>query len=282
MSKPAIANADQSEAWNGATGAKWVRFQDQLDNMLSPYRDALMDAASIAAGSRLLDIGCGCGDTTLAAAKFTGPKGRALGIDLSAPMTVRARERSAALNSSAEFEVADASNHDFGKNAFDLMISRFGVMFFDDPVGAFTNLHRATTADGRLIFICWRPLSENEWISAPMSVARPLLPPLPPVDPYAPGPGAFAEAPRVKDILEKAGFRNVTHRAMDLPLVLGKTLDEALEQALEIGPLSRLLAEQDDALRAKAAAAIREKLATYLTPQGVTLGSSTWIVSANA
>lgn len=278
----ATPNAEQSDAWNGATGTKWVRFQERLDAMLAPFCDTLLQSAAIRSGEHVLDIGCGCGATTIEAAKHTGSTGRALGIDLSAPMTERARQRAAALNAPAAFAVADAYTHDFAHAGFDLLISRFGVMFFDDPVGAFKNLHRALKPSGRMHFICWRELKDNEWISLPMRVARPMLPPVPPADPYAPGPGAFAEEARVKTILEQAGFRNVSHQPLDLPLNMGRTLDEALEQSLEIGPLARLLAEHDPSLKTKVAAAIREELAKRLTPEGVILSSAAWIVSATA
>jgi SAM-dependent methyltransferase len=283
MNTPTIANAEQSEAWNGTTGVKWVRFQDRLDRMLAPFSDALLDAAAIKSGERVLDVGCGCGVTTIDASRFTGPAGRALGIDLSALMTTRARERNAALKTSAEFAVADAYAHDFSGDQFDCLISRFGVMFFDDPVGAFVNLHRALKPGGRMAFICWRELRDNAWISLPMAAARPLLPPIPPADPYAPGPGAFAEKARVTSILEKAGFHNVTHRELDQPLIIGETLDEALEQSMEIGPLSRLIADFDDAIKDKIRQAVREELAKHLTSDGgVKLASAAWVVSARA
>lgn len=281
--KSTAANAEQSEAWNGTTGIKWVHFQDRLDRMLAPFSDALLATAAIKPGERVLDIGCGCGATTIEAAKFSGPTGKTLGIDLSAPMTARARERAASAKSTAEFAVTDAFSHDFGKNSFDLLISRFGVMFFDDPVGAFTNLRRALTPQGRMAFVCWRPLSENAWITTPMRAARPLIPPVPPADPYAPGPGAFAEKERVTSILEKAGFNNVAHRPIDPLLRVGLSLDEALEQSLEIGPLSRLIADLDDTVKSKVHQAVREELAKHLTPDGgVTLTSAAWVVSATA
>ncbi len=280
--KSANANAEQSEAWNGATGVKWVRFQDRLDRMLAPFSDALLTAAAIKPGERVLDIGCGCGATTIEAAKFAGASGKTLGIDLSAPMTARARERATELKSSAQFAVADAFSHDFGKESFDLLISRFGVMFFDDPVGAFTNLRRALTPQGRMAFVCWRQLSDNEWITTPMRVARPLIPPVPPADPYAPGPGAFAEQERVTNILQKAGFKNVTHAPFDLKVRVGVNLDEALEQSLEIGPLARLIADLDDTIKANVRQAVREELAKHLTPDGsVMLDSATWVVMAD-
>lgn len=277
-----MANADQAEAWNGSTGTKWVRYQDRLDRMLRPFCDALLDVAAIRAGETILDVGCGCGATTLEAAKRNGPAGVTLGIDLSAPMTARAKERAAALGLTAQFQVADASAHDFGATKFDLLMSRFGVMFFDAPVPAFANLHRALAPNARMAFICWRPLVENAWLSAPMRVARPLMPPLEPAIPNAPGPFAFADKDRVGGLLADAGFRNISFTPFDAPLVLGQDLDEALEQALEIGPLSRLIVDQPKELQQRVSAAVREELAKHLTPTGVTLNGATWIVQATA
>lgn len=282
MSAPKIANADQAEAWNGTTGVKWVRFQDRLDRMMAPFRDALLDAAGIKAGDTVLDIGCGCGATTLEAAKRVGPEGRTHGVDLSGPMTARARERSQAANANATFEVADASAHVFSGPTYNHLISRFGIMFFDDPVAAFANLHKALSAKGRMTFICWRAMAENNWLTVPMKAVLPLLPPLPPAVPNAPGPFAFADKDRVHGILAKAGFHDISFTPLDIPLTLGQDLDTALEQALEIGPASRLLADQDETTRHRAETAMREELAKRLTPDGVTLAGAAWIVTAAA
>lgn len=279
-------NAEQIEAWNGATGAKWVRYQDRLDRMLAPFGEAVVKAAAIRPGERILDVGCGCGATTLDAAALAGPSGRVLGVDISLPMVARARERGAALGLDAAFSVADASLHDFDAGAFDLLISRFGVMFFDEPAAAFANLHAALAKSGRLAFVCWRALPENPWLSMPLRAAIPLLPPFEPMAPGAPGPFAFADADRVANLLAEAGFRDIRLTPFDAKLVLGapgeNPVEEALNQSLEIGPITRLLAEVSDDLRARVAGAVRDELARHLTADGVALGGATWIVTAKA
>jgi SAM-dependent methyltransferase len=280
------ANAEQIEAWNGAAGAKWVRYQNRLDRMLAPFGAAVVEAAAIKPGERILDVGCGCGATTLEAASLAGPTGRALGIDISLPMVTRARERSAERGLSTAFSVADASLHDFEPGSFDLLLSRFGVMFFDAPAEAFANLHKALARNGRLAFVCWRTMSENPWLSVPLRAAMPLLPPFDPPAPGTPGPFAFADNARVAAILTQAGFRDVGLTPFDADIVLGApqgdAVEDALEQTLEIGPLARLLANLSDDLRARIADTVRAELARHRTAAGVTLPGATWIVTASA
>lgn len=274
-------NAEQIEAWNGATGVKWVRLQDRLDNLLAPFGDAVIKAAAIKPGERVLDIGCGCGATTLAAAEAAGTTGRILGVDISLPMVTRARERNAERGLTAAFSVADASLHDFAPGSFDLLLSRFGVMFFDAPAEAFANLHRALTKDGRLAFVCWRTMPENPWLSVPLRAALPLLPPLPPTPPGTPGPFAFADSAHVTTLLTEAGFTDIRLTPFDADLILG-SIDDALTQSLDIGPLSRLIADLPDDLRARIVATVRAELEKYVTPRGIALGGATWIVTARA
>jgi SAM-dependent methyltransferase len=286
MSEQHTANAEQIEVWNGATGAKWVRYQDRLDRMLAPFGEAVLKAAAIRPGERVLDVGCGCGATTLEAAALAGPTGRVLGVDISLPMVERAKDRNAARGLSAAFSVADASLHDFSADAFDLLISRFGVMFFDEPAAAFANLRNGLAAGGRLAFACWRAMPENPWLSAPLRAALPLLPPIEPTPPNAPGPFAFADPDRVTGLLTEAGFHNIRMTPFDAKVILGASaanpVEEALDQSLEIGPLSRLLADLPGDYRPRVADAVRAELEKYLTADGVALGGATWIVTARA
>jgi SAM-dependent methyltransferase len=280
-------NAQQIEEWNGKTGAKWVRYQDRLDRMLSPFGEAVLKAAAIKSGERVLDIGCGCGATTLEAAASAGKSGRTLGVDISDPMVARAQERAKTLGRPAEFLVADAATHEFKPDSFDLLLSRFGVMFFDEPVAAFANIRKGMARTGRLAFACWRSMPENPWLTAPMRAVLPLLPPQEPAAPGAPGPFAFADKDRVASILSAAGFREVVLTPFDATVVLGfpengDPVEDALGQALEIGPLARLLASQPDDLRERAKAAVRAELAKYLTADGVKLAGAIWIVTALA
>ena len=276
------ANAEQTETWNGTTGSKWVRYQDSLDRMFTPFCDKLFETAAIQSGQFVLDIGCGCGVTTLEAAKYAGPRGHVQGVDISAPMTNRARERNAELGLNAAFDVADASSHDFGAAKFDHLISRFGVMFFDEPAAAFANLHKALDKKGGLTFVCWRSLRENPWLMVPMKAALAHMPPLERSAPGAPGPFAFADKDHVTTILTVAGFSNITFTPFDASMVLGQHLDEALEQALAIGPLSRLLLEQEADVYRRVTESTRTELAKHLTPAGVLLAGAIWIVQADA
>src|SRR5438309_1620679 len=204
MSAPE-ANAEQIRYWNEAAGPKWVSFQKVIDAQIAPLGERAMDRASIAPGERVIDVGCGCGDTTITLARRVGPAGLVLGIDISAPMLERAAETARAAGlANVRFENADAQTHRLSPGAFDVVYSRFGVMFFADPVAAFTNLRAALRPGGRLAFVCWRSLAENPLFTAPMAAAAKHLPPLPPPHPNAPDPFAFADRARVAQILETA------------------------------------------------------------------------------
>jgi SAM-dependent methyltransferase len=265
-------NTDQVAFWNGDAGQKWVRSQERLDRMLSLVSDKLLEAAKPAASDRVLDIGCGCGDTSIALAK-SGAK--VTGIDISAPMLAHARHRAPDLT----FLETDASTYAFQQD-FSLLVSRFGVMFFSNPDAAFANLRRALAPSGRVAFACWRDWRENEWVRVPMTVARPLLPPQPPMGPEDPGPFSFADLGRVRRILANAGFDRIEARPVDVPMEMGKTVDEAVVHLQEIGPVSRMLTDAEPALREKVVSAIREAVRPYGAKLPVTLGGAIWIVTA--
>lgn len=282
---PAQNNSEQIEAWNGIVGAKWVAAQDRLDRMLAPFSAALLKAAHVAHGERVLDIGCGCGATTLEFARAAGATGRVLGVDISVPMVGRARERADAEGSAATFEIADASSYAFTPGSFDIMASRFGVMFFADPAAAFANIRRSLTADGRLAFICWRPTAENSWITVPLRAALAHIAPPEPAAPGAPGPFAFADSAHVTSLLTRAGFRDIALTPFDAPMTLGSgpnALDEAVAQSVEVGPVGRMLTDQPKDVLAKVRESVRAELAKHVTADGLTLGGAVWIVTALA
>jgi SAM-dependent methyltransferase len=273
-------NKDQIEYWNNLAGQKWVAEAAQLDRMLQPLGEAALARAAARAGERVLDIGCGNGQTALALAARVGPTGSVLGVDISKPMLDVARMRaSAEKRTQLRFENADAQTFAFAPASFDLAFSRFGVMFFSDPVAAFANVARALVPGGRLVFVCWQALLENAWMREPMqALAKHLtLPPPPPPD--APGPFAFANPERVRGILERAGFRDVRLEPKTGALVLGGSLDEAAHMASEVGPAGALLREAAPAVRATALAAIREVVAARATPNGVEMPYAVWIAS---
>ncbi len=190
-------NADQVAFWNGLTGEKWARSHAQLDHAFAPLTASLLAHANPHPGEAAVDVGCGCGDLTLAVARGLGTGGRVLAIDVSAPMLVeakvRAEQEGPGPSATIEWALQDASTHAFAPGAYDLVVSRFGVMFFADPVAAFTNLRRALKAGGRLAMLCWRPMEENAWFSVPRASVLPLVPPpepVPPGGPSLPKPGS--------------------------------------------------------------------------------------------
>ena len=278
------ANADQAAYWNGPGGHHWTVRQEMQDGVLAPVAERLLAAAAPRAGERVIDIGCGCGATTLDAAAIVGADGRALGLDISEPMIARARERANELGLHAEFTVADATIHDFSAERADLMISRFGVMFFADPALSFTNMRGGLKSGGRLVFACWRDAKLNPWITVPLRAATLHAPRLPEANPLDPGPFAFAEEARVRQILDAAGFRDISLEPQDLELdvAVGRGIENGLATMLEIGPASRALQDQSDAIKAAATAEIRRALEPHQRGDSVWLGAAIWIVRATA
>jgi SAM-dependent methyltransferase len=271
-------NSEQIEFWNGEAGAMWAKRQDRMDALLAPISDAVLKACTVKRGDRVLDVGCGCGETSLRLAQRGAT---VVGVDISRPMLGRAKERAATEGASATFVLGDAAVTHF-ERVYDHVFSRFGVMFFSDPTAAFANIRTGVRPGGKLCFVCWQPPQLNAWISTPFAAARPMLPPQPTLDPRAPGPFAFAEPDYVRTVLSGAGFSDIRIDGLTTSLVLGRDVDTALEMVSDVGPLSRSLAGIDPALRARIVAAVRAPLQAALTPSGVTLGASCWIVHATA
>ena len=201
-------NAQQIQYWND-TGPRWVAQQNVIDDQIRQLGRLAMDRSTVQPGERVLDVGCGCGDTTVELAGRVAPGGTVTGIDISAPMLERARERARTQGAAARFELADAQTHAFAPAIVDVIFSRFGVMFFTDPTAAFANLRRALTPGGRLAFVCWQALPDNPWMFVPLGAALQYLPTPPLPGPDAPGPFSFADPGRVRTILAGAGFRDV-------------------------------------------------------------------------
>ena len=284
MSNPpsiAPANVEEAQRWDNETGHVWVKNQERIDAFLAPFAARALEAAKAAPGMRVLDVGCGAGTTTLALARSVGASGRVVGLDVSGPMLALARERARAAGA-AQIELiqGDAQQHDFGAERFDLLFSRFGVMFFADPLAAFRNLARALVPGARLTFVCWQAPASNPWVALPLAAIAPVVAPLPPLPPDAPGPFAFAERARVKGLLEGAGFDDVSAQSLEIEVELGSDLAAAVEFALEIGPASRAVNLAGGSARSDATPRLRELLARHLGPRGVTLGSAAWLFSA--
>ncbi len=277
-------NAEMIDFWNGEAGQKWVRFQERMDQSLRSLGQAAMAAAMPEAGERVIDVGCGCGDTSFDLAGRVGPNGRVLGVDVSAPMLSRAKTRLGPVANVA-FEQGDAQVYPFAPAAHDLVYSRFGVMFFDDPVAAFRNLRAALKPAGRMAFISWRAAGENAWVKLPVSIVGAHVPLPPRAGPDEPGEFAFADDGRVRRILTAAGFADVSIVRTDSPMTLaGGGLDEAVAFLLELGPTGRAVADAGggEDLKSRIAADLRDGLRPYLTSAGVTLQTSAWITTARA
>jgi SAM-dependent methyltransferase len=269
---------EQVAYWNGPAGERWAKEQTDLDAMLRPFGEAVLGAARVTSDERVLDVGCGCGDTSLTLASLVGPGGHVLGVDVSRPMLERAKARGGGIAQLA-FRLADAATEPVGPGAFDLLVSRFGVMFFPDPLRAFTHLRTALRAGGRMAFVCWRPLADNPWATVPFEAAARVLGRPEPEPPDAPGPFAFGDPGRVQGILSGAGFRAVTSRPFQGAMsVEASSLDEAAAAVARLGPVARLLVDRDAADVARAVAAIREVLPPHVSPGGrVSLAAGAWV-----
>lgn len=280
MSEAQARHAEQIAYWNGEGGAHWVSQQAHTDAMLAPVAEAIVNQAAPQPHERVLDVGCGCGSTAL----MLAPRVRHVtGLDISEPMLALARARGAGL-ANAEFIAADAAAFTAAE-PYDLLFSRFGVMFFGDPVAAFANLRRAVRPGGRLAFVCWRPISENPWMQVPLHAAYAAgVPRLPKPGPEDPGPFAFADPARVTRILTEAGWPAPRFEPFDaaLDIAAGGGLEAAMTQATQIGAASRALHEAPADIRPAAVAAIREALASRLDGGRVALPGAMWLVSCDA
>ncbi|MEE8579987.1 MAG: class I SAM-dependent methyltransferase, partial [Myxococcota bacterium] len=252
--------------WNEQAGPKWVAKQEMLDAQLALLGECGLDAAALSEGERVLDVGCGCGASTLELVQRVGSSGEVVGIDVSKVMLARARERARVRRlENIHFQCADAQVFAFDSGHFDALTSRFGVMFFSDPGAAFANLLQALRPGGRLAFVCWQPLAANPWMHVPMAAAGSVvpLPPRPPPD--APGPFSFGDPERVDRILREALFDHVTIDALETTLSIGgeTDLDQAVDFVLDLGPTAALLREVDETTRSRARSAVREALSPY-------------------
>ncbi|KQV82176.1 SAM-dependent methyltransferase [Massilia sp. Root351] len=281
----AESNTYQVADWNGESGERWVANQARLDAMAALFGQAAIEAVAPGTGERVLDVGCGAGASSLALAARVGASGQVLGLDISEPLIGRARAL-ASPDTPVHFQVADASSAELPEGAFDILFSRFGVMFFDDPTRAFAHMRRALRPGGRVAFVCWRGAAENDWVRLPMDAIKGIVPSIAPPDPEAPGPFSFGDRGRVARILMAAGFADIAIAPFDAPIPLGEggtrdaAIDDAVKMALEVGPLSRALADQADDIRARASSAVRTAFSGYAGERSVMIDGAAWIVMA--
>ncbi|MDM4772398.1 class I SAM-dependent methyltransferase [Solimonas sp. SE-A11] len=266
----------QAALWNGVAGQAWVDAQGVLDHMFRPLEQHLADIVAASPG-RVLDVGCGTGATTCAFARQGAP---CLGVDISAPMIAVARERAQREGLAVEFACADAQAHPFEPSRFDWIVSRFGVMFFDDPVQAFAKLHRAARHDGRLCLVAWRGATDNPFMTTAERAAAPLLPQLPPRRSGAPGQFAFAEPGPVLRILEDSGWRDVDIRPLDVACRFPER--DLLLYLSRLGPVGRVLQKMDEPTRNKVIATIRAAFEPYVHADTVRFDAACWKISGRA
>ena len=281
-----MKNATQIEFWNGETGQNWVSHDALMEAMLQPLGEAVMDSLSLKPGEHVLDIGCGCGHTSLSLADRVGAEGSVTGIDISAPMLAVASQLAAEHDTghnSVQFLEADAQTHRFTPESYDAAFSRFGVMFFEDPVAAFTNLRASLRPSGRLAFCCWQPRAVNPFMTVPAMAALELLPAPPEIPPRTPGPFAFEEADYVAEILTEAGFEHVAVAPLRQPLTFGRgmSLEDIVERLVEIGPIAQMVREAPEDLQQP----VRDKVVDAVAPfyqagAGMTLEGQFWLVTA--
>ncbi|MBZ4330251.1 class I SAM-dependent methyltransferase [Corallococcus sp. AS-1-12] len=271
---------EQTNLWNGTAGHAWVENQAVIDAMFKPLENLLVEAVAEGSARRVLDVGCGTGSTTLAVARRLGAEGRCTGIDISEPMLAAARARAEQEGTPARFIRANAQLHTFEPASFDMIISRFGVMFFEDPVQAFANLRHAARSGARLLAIAWRSPSENPFMTTAERAAAPLLPNLPARKPDAPGQFAFADSNRVHRILEASGWAGIDIQPIDVTCTLPEK--ELVRYLSRFGLLGRVLQEVDEKTQAQVIQTVRAAFEPFVHGAEVRYTAACWKVEARS
>jgi ubiquinone/menaquinone biosynthesis C-methylase UbiE len=275
---PEPATVDQATLWNGVAGRAWIDAQESLDRLFEPFEALLCEAVARRPGAHVLDVGCGTGATTLAAARVSGESGRCVGVDISAPMIEVAKRRAQRAHTPATFMCADAQVYPFEPASVDMIISRFGVMFFDDPIAAFANLRRAAADGAELRCIAWRSAAENAFMTTAERAAAPLLPNLPPRRPGAAGQFAFADPQLVRSILEKSGWAAIDIAPIDVPCTLPES--ELLQYVTRLGPVGMVLRDADEGTRARVIETVRAAFDPFIQGSHVEFTAACWLLSA--
>lgn len=281
MPDPEEVNSDQLAFWNGSGGQTWVARQEHTDITLTPVSEALLAFAAPRVGERVLDVGCGCGSTTLDVARAVGPSGRVAALDISGPMLSEGRARAEAAGiTNVDWRQADPGAAQL--DAYDLLTSAFGVMFFGDPIAAFAHMRRAASAGARMAFVSWRKLSENPWMALPMGAVARHVPPRPKRLPNAPGMFAFSDPERVSEVLCGAGWATPRFEKLDveLDIAAGRGLDAAVAQSTQIGAVSSWLRNEPPEVVSAAMGSLGDALAPHVDGASVRLPGAMWLVSS--
>ncbi len=276
-------NADMSEFWNGDGGERWVNFHQLTHEFLQPFGREAMEAAAIAQGERVLDIGCGCGDTSFDMARSVGPAGHVHGLDISKPIIAEARSRKAQLElKNVTFGCADAQVHQLEPELFDVAYSRFGIMFFDDPAAALSNIGGSLGTGGRLAFACWQPVADNKWVSLSLETVGRHVPLPEPPGSEEPGPFSFGDPQRIIRILSEADFSGIEIAPKNETVSFGRSIEQATSFLMQLGPAGSAItqAEPDAETISEIAQDMGKALAPHHSGQGVNLGAAAWVVTA--
>ncbi|WP_405490545.1 class I SAM-dependent methyltransferase [Nocardia sp. NBC_00511] len=274
------AENEQSARWNGPSGHAWVDTQAMLTQVMQPFEPILVDAVKSRSAHDVLDVGCGFGATTLAVARTLGSEVRCTGVDIAEPMVTAAQANADREDLPVRFLCADAQTHDFEPATFDMIMSRFGVMFFPDPIAAFTNLRRATRTGGSLTAIVWRDTQDNPFMTAAERAAAPLLPDLPPRIPNAPGQFGFSDREFVTTVLEASGWTDIDISQLDVTSVMPEP--ELLGYLSRFGPLGQILPNVEEPLRSRVIETARAAFAPFVHGNEVRYNAACWMVTAHA
>lgn len=278
--KTSRPNEVQSALWNGPSGRAWVDAQALMDRMFEPFETLLADAAAASPARSVLDVGCGTGAVTLAIARRLGANAHCTGIDISARMIDAARARAERCGVPARFVRADVQTHAFEPASVELIVSRLGVMFFDDPVRAFANLRQAARPDALMRFVAWRSAADNPFMTTAERAAAPLLPNLPARQPGAPGQFAFGDRQRIVSVLSDSGWADIAIEPIDRACVLPEpALDDYIAR---LGPVGLALLETDDATRRRVVDTVRAAFERYVHGAEVRFDAACWLVTARA